>query len=76
MFNIFKRKNKPTTIKVNTYRYNIQPDITAYELFHVTSKQVFNTYQKRDEWYNNLSDSCKRNIIKSEEEVEYNKRYV
>lgn len=75
MFNIFKKKT-PTKITVNAYKLNVQSDVSAYELYQLTHQRIFFSYQSRDEWYNNLSDLCKRHVIKYEELVDYNKIYV
>ena len=63
-------------IEVNAYKLNIQTDVSAYELYQLTHQKVFVSYSKRDEWYNNLSDLCKRHVIKYKELVDYNKIYV
>ena len=80
--NIFKKLKRLVNIPeskkitVNAYRLNIQTDISAYELYQLTNPRVFLSYMARDEWYNNLSDLCKRHVIKYEELVDYNELYV
>ena len=76
MFNIFKRKKKPASIKVNAYRLNVQSDITAYELYQINLGRMFHSYQARDEWYDKLPELCKRHLTKVEEYVDYNELYV
>ena len=68
MFNIF-RKNKDVPIKVNAYKLNIQTDVSAYELYQLTHIRVWSSYKARDDWYDNLSDLCKRHVIRYEEVV-------
>jgi len=71
MFKIFRKKQPK--IGVNAYRLNIQTDISAYELHQLTYQRLFSSYMERDAWYNNLSDLCKRHVVKYEELVDYNK---
>ena len=69
IFNI--PENKPIMVTVNSYRLNIQSDISAYELFNLTHIRTFSSYKERDDWYNSLSDLCKRHVIKYQEDVDY-----
>lgn len=60
------------------YDYDVKDDITAFELFQIKpipivyahpGETVDQAFSRRDEWYNNLSENCKRHLKKYEDMV-------
>ena len=46
------------------YKWEIKPDITAYELSHFIVRRSFMDQKTVDEWYDKLPASAKRHIKK------------
>ena len=63
MFNIFKYlKKKPAMIPRTSYRLDVKEDITAYELYRITTPKTFFSYSHMESWYKDLPDGAKRHL--------------
>ena len=60
----FSCKETKTSPFVETpkYAYDVKEDITAYELYRLTTPRRFQNNKQMDEWYQGLPNNVKRHI--------------